>query len=174
MNSITPSSIDEIFRALASQIRVAGRGPVHLVVIGGSVEPIDPIPDWLVVAAEKVGRDLDLPAGWLNNGPTSQLKTGLPDGFASRLVRRDYGPFLAVSFAGRYDQIHFKLYATIDHSGDRGGYHVQDLAALAPTENELTAAANWVLTQDVSLPFRALLKDFLEKQGHGVVAARLP
>jgi hypothetical protein len=48
---------------------------------------------------------------------------GLPEGFVSRLFQKDYGRRLTVYFAGRKDQIHFKLYAAVD----RGGYHIDDL-----------------------------------------------
>jgi hypothetical protein len=61
-----------------------------------------------------VARDFSLPAEWLNSGPTGLLEFGLPDGFADRLQRRDYGEGLVVYLASRYDQIHFKLYAAVD------------------------------------------------------------
>jgi hypothetical protein len=64
---------------------------------------------------------------------------------------------------------HFKLYAAVD----RGDYHVQDLIALRPTEDELERAEKWVITQDVSIAFRLLLKDFLEVQGYGAIAERI-
>ena len=48
-------------------------------------------------------------------------------------------------FTGRFDQIHFKLYASVD----RGGYHIEDLRALSPSHDELEAAARWAMTHDV-------------------------
>jgi len=56
---------------------------------------------------------------------------------------------------------------------DRGDYHVQDLIALHPTEEELERAAKRVITQDVSIAFKLLLKDFLEVKGYGAVAERI-
>jgi hypothetical protein len=56
---------------------------------------------------------------------------------------------------------------------DQNGYHVQDLFALNPIEIEMEMAAKWVITQDVSEVFKALLKDFLETHNHGSVAKRI-
>ena len=91
---------------------------------------------------------------------------GLPEGFQERLHVRVYGSHLTVYFADRIDQIHFKLYAAVD----RGGYHISDLEALRPTDDELTRAARWALTHDVSAEFAALLKRVLQALGHGKVA----
>ena len=93
----------------------------------------------------------------------------MPEGFEKRLVKKAYGKYLTVYFISRLDQIHFKLYAAIDQSG----YHVQDLFALKPTEIEMEKAANWVITQDVSDVFKALLKDFLEIYNYGDIAKRI-
>lgn len=198
MKTIAPLIIDEIFHALNSQIKVVGGNPISLVVIGGTalaalglisrttkdvdvlgelvftkqpplIREIETFPDWLLEAAEKVRRDFDLAENWLNSGPTSQVRTGLPDGFQDRLVEKRYGDYLSIFFSDRVDLIHFKLYASVD----RGGYHVQDLAALDPSEDELLAASQWVLTQDVSETFRELLKDFLAQRGYENVAEKL-
>ena len=93
----------------------------------------------------------------------------MPEGFEKRLVKRVYGHFLSVYFISRLDQIHFKLYAAVDQDD----YHVQDLFALKPTEDEIEMAANWVVTQDVSEVFKALLKDFLEIHKYGDIAKRI-
>ena len=114
-------------------------------------------------------RDFDLPENWLNLGPASQVESGLPEGFEERLVRKPYGESLTIYFISRIDQIHFKLYAAVD----RGEYHVQDLHALKPTQEEMERAAKWVITQDVSITFKLLLKDFLEVQGYGAIAERI-
>lgn len=97
------------------------------------------------------------------------MESGLPEGFEKRLVTRVYGQYLAVYFISRIDQIHFKLYAAVDQND----YHVQDLFALKPTENEMEMAANWVVTQDVSEVFKTLLKDFLEINNYGDIAKRI-
>jgi hypothetical protein len=198
MKEVEPEIIDEIFTALDRQIWVHGGIPLSLVVCGGTalaalglvmrttkdvdilgmvlntpnglvIQKIKEFPEWLIEAADKVGRDFDLPENWLNLGPASQIESGLPEGFVERLVRRRYGEYLTIYFISRIDQIHFKLYAAVD----RGEYHVQDLHALKPTQEEIERAAKWVITQDVSITFKLLLKDFLEGQGYGAISQRI-
>jgi hypothetical protein len=190
--------LGELLAALNGQIALAGDDRVELVVCGGSalaalglvprttrdvdvlglaratasgivVERLEQIPKPLASAAKKVARDFNLPADWLNLGPAPQVGMGLPDGFSSRLERRRYGSHLTVYYVSRYDQIHFKLYAAVDQDG----YHVQDLALLNPTRDELLAAARWTLTQDVSGPFRASLKNLLRAGRHADVAEEI-
>jgi hypothetical protein len=198
MRPIEPNIIDDIFEALDRQIGVHGGVPLGLAVCGGTalsalglvmrttrdvdvlgtvvetqngltIQRIAKFPEWLVEAANKVGRDFDLPENWLNLGPASQVESGLPEGFERRLVKKVYGRYLTVYFISRIDQIHFKLYAAVDQDD----YHVQDLFALKPTENEMEMAANWVVTQDVSEVFKTLLKDFLEIHNYGDIAKRI-
>ena len=78
--------------------------------------------------------------------------SGCPAGFVDRLERRRYGDVLAVHFASRLDQIHFKLYALVDQGS---GKHEQDLRALRPTASELLQAAQWARTHDPSGGFPA-------------------
>lgn len=198
MKLIAPDIINDILEALDRQIGVHGGVPLSLVVCGGTalsalglvmrttrdmdvlgsvsetengvtIQSIKKFPEWLVEAANRVGRDFDLPEAWLNLGPASQVESGLPEGFEKRLVKKAYGQYLTVYFISRLDQIHFKLYASVDQDG----YHVQDLFALKPTENEMEMAAKWVVTQDVSEVFKALLKDFLEIHNYGDTAKRI-
>ena len=198
MRPIEPSIIGDIFGALDRQIGVHGGLPLGFVVCGGTalsalglvmrttrdvdvlgivletqggltIQRITEFPGWLAKAADKVRRDFDLPEKWLNLGPASQVESGLPEGFEKRLVKKVYGQCLTIYFISRIDQIHFKLYAAVDQDG----YHVQDLFALKPTENEMEMAAKWVVTQDVSEVFRALLKDFLEIHNYGDTANRI-
>jgi hypothetical protein len=198
MRQIEANIINDIFEALDRQIGVHGGIPLALVVCGGTalfalglvmrttrdvdvlgavleteggliIQRITKFPDWLIEASNKVGRDFDLPENWLNLGPASQVESGLPEGFEKRLVKKVYGQYLTVYFISRVDQIHFKLYAAVDQDD----YHVQDLFALKPTEIEMEMAAKWVITQDVSEVFKALLKDFLEIHNHGAIAKRI-
>lgn len=135
----------------------------------GTLLDSEPLPPYLLSAAEQVGDMLNLPEDWLNNGPASQFRMGLPEGFASRLLRMDIGEKLSVHFISRTDQIYFKLFASVD----RGGYHITDLKALQPTAEEITAAARWCLTQDVSAGFRFLLNNLLEQIGYAHVCTLL-
>ncbi|MEW6002153.1 MAG: DUF6036 family nucleotidyltransferase [Nitrospirota bacterium] len=198
MRQVEPQIIDEIFKALDRQIKVYEGSSLGLVICGGTalaalglvlrttkdvdvlgrvletedcliIQKITEFPRWLIEAAEKVRRDFDLPENWLNLGPASQVELGLPEGFEERLVRKPYGESLTIYFISRIDQIHFKLYAAVD----RGEYHVQDLHALKPTQEEIERAAKWVITQDVSIAFKLLLKDFLEVNGYGAIAERI-
>ena len=121
-----------------------------------------PLPVSLAKAAGRVARDFGLAQDWLNPGPTDLLRWGLPEGFRSRVVTRRYGRALIVHFAGRLDQVHFKLYAMVDQAGGR---HEADLRALHPTKDEIVMAARWTRTQDPSPGFRMVLIEALEHLG---------
>lgn len=174
MAALDQARTHELLLALGEQLALSG-SPVELVVIGGSAllavgltvratRDVDvvalrsgdallnprPFPEALAAARDRVARDFDLPEGWLNAGPADLLDFGLPCGFLERLERREYGEALVVYFAGRFDQIHFKLYAMADQTA---GKHEADLVALEPTRDELIAAARWTRTHDPSEGF---------------------
>jgi hypothetical protein len=176
--SLRSDDLDKLFRALEEQLRLVDVR-FELVVIGGSalealglvqrgtkdvdvlalkgpvtLESADPLPAVLTKASAQVARDFNLPQDWLNAGPADLLRLGLPEGFWGRVVSRNYGPSLTIHFAGRLDQIHFKLFAMVDQSGGR---HEADLRSLHPTAEELLMAAAWTQTQDPSDGFRAVL-----------------
>lgn len=111
----------------------------------------EPLPPELVEAARDVGSALGLSADWLNAGPAQLLDYGLPAGFQGRTEKRTYSS-LVVQIASRFDQIHLKLYASVDQ-GPRSK-HVADLRQLAPTRGELLSAARWTRQHDPSEPFR--------------------
>jgi hypothetical protein len=116
------------------------------------------LPDPLVQAAQEVGIALDLGKDWLNIGPASLLEAGLPAGFMNRLHLREYKG-LKLYLADRFDQICFKLYASVD----QGPYskHFADLKSLKPSLKELEQAKKWCLTQDVSTEFEMNLNQAL-------------
>lgn len=191
MTDIDQQQLDAALAALGEQLGAAGE-IAHLVVIGGSgllaIDAIerstrdvdilalerhgelvsaDPLPPAIAAAAALVSRDLGLEPNWLNAGPTSLLELGLPAGLASRLIARDYGPALRVSFAARIDQIFFKLYAAADRREPRD---FADLRALEPTADELRDAARWARTHNMPGPFddaiaRALAELGVEDDG---------
>jgi hypothetical protein len=166
MKPIGFEQLDTALSMLAELLLFHKSEPIHLVICGGSAlialklvlrttrdldilalynenglsAPV-PLPDKLCSAADEVRLALKLPANWLNNGPSSNegglFQMGLPEGLEMRIVTRIYGPALTVSFIGRRDQIFFKLWASVD----RGGYHIDDLLKLNPTEDEMVAAA---------------------------------
>lgn len=183
---ISADRLEELFGALGDQL-ASSEAPVELVVIGGSalealglvrrgtkdvdvlalrvgaeLRPASPFPASLEEAKRRVALDFGLPEDWLNPGPTELLQLGLPEGFWDRVVTRGYGHVLTVHFAGRLDQIHFKLYAMVDQSGGR---HEADLRQLAPTQEELVRAARWTITHDPSAGFRQMLTQALAVLG---------
>jgi len=196
MSRIDHESLDRALGLLGDLMRVRHHPPIHLVVCGGSAlialrlvtrttQDVDvlatlengqlhcarPLPEWLLTAAEAVRSELSLPTRWLNDGPADEnlFRLGLPVGMAERLVARDFGAALQVSFISRHDQIHFKLYA----AADQGGRHFTDLRKLNPTPEQLLAAARWTLTQDASATFRQAVVESLHALGHGDLHERL-
>lgn len=177
------AATDRLLSALSEQLFLTGH-KYDLIVIGGSAllalelvsrstQDVDvvaltgsvgldealPLPEPLVNARDRVARDFDLPEDWLNSeAAADMLRLGLPEGFTERLTRRDYGPSLTVRYASRFDQIHFKLHATVDRSG---GKHFSDLRALEPSHEELLAAARWTRTHDPSEGFLSVLTTVL-------------
>jgi hypothetical protein len=126
------------------------------------VEPMRPMPEPLRQAVVDVANAYGLAEDWVNLGPESLLDLGLPDGFASRLERRDYSGLVAW-LAGRLDMVCFKFYAAVDQ-GPRSR-HLQDLRELGPTRDELLAAASWSVTHGPSPGFRVLLAEMLAQLG---------
>jgi len=113
------------------------------------VRPPEPLARALTDAISAVARDLALPPDWLNTTVAAQWRTGLPPGFASRIVWSADGG-LWVGVAGRLDLIYLKLYAAADDIGP-ASRHFSDLLALRPTPDELAAARTWITdTQDPS------------------------
>ena len=121
-----------------------------------------PLPQGLLKEIMEVGTALELGEYWVNGGPTTLLESGLPEGFKGRLVVRNYDG-LTIHFAGRLDQICFKLYAAVDQGPT--SKHFADLKRLEPTHNELLTAKTWCLTQDVSLEFSVMLAQALSALG---------
>jgi hypothetical protein len=189
MNNITsigPGDTDRLLAALGDQVLARGE-QYSLVVVGGSallavglllratrdVDVValhdkgdlfsaEQLPDGLMRAAEVVAADFGLPPDWLNSGPASLLRWGLPEGFLERATHRDYGSALDVRFASRLDQIHLKLYAVVDLGAGR---HLDDLRALQPSEAELLSAARWSRGHDPSPGYHEVLCEVLAHFG---------
>lgn len=186
MNNIASDQLDEVLSALGSLLEAEGERH-HLVVIGGSglvaigvisraTRDVDvvavvahdalisanPLPIPVMTAAATVARDLGLDPDWLNAKPASLLDHELPAGFRERLVLREYGPALRVSFASRADQICFKLDALIDRDEPRD---LADLRQLAPSPSELREAARWARTHLAPGPYDEALARALELFG---------
>lgn len=198
MPQITPDSLDRALGLLAELLAARNHPAQHFVVCGGSsllalglvsrttTQDVDilarieanrlvtprPLPDWLRVAADDVGAQLDLPRDWLNDQVADEtlFRCGLPEGLQSRLTTETYGSRLLISFISRRDQVFLKLHAAVDRDG---GKHLQDLLDLQPTADELLAAAKWSRTQDPSDGYRLLLGEMLKHLGHGELVAQL-
>lgn len=119
------------------------------------------LPPLFVEAAQITADYFGLKKEWINQGPIDLLKMGLPKGYFDRCHSLNLGGNVLWLITSRLDQIHFKLYASID----RGGYHVQDLIVLKPSITELVQASQWCFTHDVSDGFKEITKDFLIQQG---------
>ena len=117
------------------------------------------LPKLLLEAIAEVGIALRLGNNWINAGPADLFTMGLPEGFASRMSTRYYGG-LTLHLAGRFDQICFKLYATVDQGPT--SKHFTDLKLLKPTPTELKKAANWCKSHDVSDDFASNLSEALD------------
>jgi hypothetical protein len=199
MGGIAGRDLDEIFRALASDLQRRDAPIAEICVIGGSalnmlglidrptrdvdvlglaesdpclglrIRTSKPLPESLREAAASVAEQLLLEGDWLNCGPTDLLDAGLPAGFEGRLVPRRYGDRLVVHLASGPDLICFKTYA----SADIGGRHLADLIALVPTEAEMERAFRWTIDQDPSEGFRTQLRGLADYLGVRHVLDRL-
>lgn len=195
MKPITADSLHHALTLLAELMELRAHPAHHFVVCGGSslialglvrrtvTRDVDilgqihaddivtprPLPAWLLATAEDVRTQLGLPADWLNAqvAEDTLFRCGLPPGLVTRLVTREYGPRLTISFIARLDQIFLKLHAAVDRDGGR---HLQDLLDLAPTGEELLGAARWTRTQDPSEGFRFNLARMFTELGHGNLA----
>ena len=86
---------------------------------------------------------------------------GLPEGFQDRLDPLHFGG-LTLYCASRFDQICFKLYASVDQGPN--SKHFEDLKRLQPNQAELKKAANWCKTHDVSEEFAGCLAAALHQE----------
>lgn len=196
MTSLSPHNLPDTLKSLSAFLEDANAEHETLVVIGGTalitlgivsrttkdvdvlagLDPekglVDPRPfsPALSAAAALVAREMQLPPDWINAGPADQLMAGLPEGFLKRLEKRDYGSSLTIYYPDRYDLIHLKLFAIVDHGRGR---HVTDLVALKPSDDELVAAAKWVLNQDAGEVFPRIVKSALKDLGYGHLIDRL-
>lgn len=117
-----------------------------------------PLPAPLLTAIKEVGLALKLPENWINSAPADLWKMGLPEGFQNRLESLHFGG-LTLYCASRFDQICFKLYASVDLGPN--SKHFEDLKHLQPNQEELKKAASWCKTHDISEEFARCLTEAL-------------
>lgn len=190
MSLVAGRDINELLAALGEELALLGAAPIELCLIGGSalallglverptkdidvvalaesrggvlrVRRASPLPDVLVRACAEVATQQGIDPNWLNSGPARLLDWGLPDGFETRLVSRDYGSRLVIHLASRLDQICFKTYA----AADVAGRHLSDLQTLSPTGEEMRFAFAWVIRQDPSPGFHTQLEQMADYLG---------
>jgi hypothetical protein len=116
----------------------------------GELISAKPLPNPLMRAIEEVAIAFNMSKDWINIGPSDLLTLGLPHGFKNRLSTIRYGG-LTIHLAGRFDQICFKLYATVDQGPT--SKHYADLKHLKPNKHELAEAKKWCITHDPSEGF---------------------
>jgi hypothetical protein len=196
MKPLDGQNLDRALQAVGSALAHARAEPETVVICGGAallslgfisrrtkdvdvlagVHPVEglvdprPFSPALKNAVEEVAKALGLPSNWFNAGPADQVMAGLPEGFLSRLQRREYGSHLIVFLPDRYDLIHLKLFAGVDQGPGR---HWSDLQALNPTRDEMLAAARWVLGQDAGEVFPGVVRDALRIHDHADIADQL-
>lgn len=108
---------------------------------------------------------------WVNLGASGLLCFGLPPGCLDRLARWPIGECLTLQVPDRLDLIAMKLLAASDPSHRRQAVHRSDLRAIAPEEEELRFAIDWVLgVPDPNHQTRAELREFLEELGRADLA----
>jgi hypothetical protein len=90
------------------------------------------------------------------------LTLGLPYGFKDRLSTIRYGG-LTIHLAGRFDQICFKLYATVNQGPK--SKHYTDLKHLKPNKHELAEAKKWCITHSPSERFFSELEAVINEFG---------
>jgi hypothetical protein len=119
---------------------------VVAILLDGQLRDPRPLPTELLAAAADVAAAYGLGEGWLNcHAADVLLEHGLPEGFLARCEVRKFAG-LTIYIASRQDQIAFKLFASMDVNRTRD---VGDLRNLSPREEELIAAAPWVLAHQL-------------------------
>lgn len=128
----------------------------------GELISAKPLPNPLLLAIEEVAIAFNMSKNWINIGPSDLLTLGLPPGFKDRLSSIRYGG-LTIHLAGRFDQICFKLYATVDQGPN--SKHYTDLKHLNPKKHELAEAKKWCITHDPSEEFFSELEAVAKELG---------
>ena len=155
-------STNDVDIVAVAEVKKSGKVAIHMG---------EPLPKRFRELVAEIGVELGIREDWLNFGPSPLRKFGLPPGLQGRLTKRVYGPCLTVFYISRFDQIHFKIYATMDPKA--GTRHLADLLDLEPTADESRAAAKWMLSRKTSKPFRSKLAEVLERIGHEQIAEEI-
>lgn len=144
---------------------ISGWNPATLQII--QIDCFPPAVERAIVRAAEAHPELQSSGiSWVNLGPKGLLDFGLPPGCTGRLTPRIIGTHLTLRLPDRRDLIAFKLFAAADASHGRQAVHKSDLQALAPNEEELRFAIDWVITiPDRNHQLRTELREFLQELG---------
>lgn len=198
---LNKENITKVLLLLGKQLDLEQRGPVSLVVCGGSSLIVTDL------IARPTTKDVDV-LGFLEKTPDGEVnvepKKPFPEWLenAVRQVANDLGldknwlnpgPSDLVRFGlplglkerlikmrfGNSLTVHFVgrvdiISLKVFAAADMGmGRHVEDLLGLKPTEEELETGAKWAMTQDPSEEFKEMIKGMLEALNFGKVAQRI-
>lgn len=154
MNPLTTERLKDALGLLSQLLEAENAEPEHLVIIGGSA----------LIALDLVTRstrDVDIMAyvdpekGLVDPRPMSEALQR-----AARKVAMELGLEGKWLNTGPADQLRTGLPEGFLSNWD-------DLKALAPTDEEMLAAARWVLTQDAGEVFPMIVNQTLQELGHG-------
>ena len=186
---LSESVLDKAFTLLSEKLGGSDLCPLHVLVCGGSAllvtglrprgtRDVDvlayevgesgmvssrPLPDALHPMILTVADAFGLKDDWLNDGPATIYQIGMPEGYGQRTLEREYGTNLKVSYIGRWDQIHLKLFACCTSTDIN---HFLDLDHLEPTREEMVAAAEWVGRSCTSPKTKGQLHHILRELGY--------
>jgi len=147
---------------------MATRNEIH-----GDLSSAYPLSDNIKQAAKQVSELLSLPSNWIN-ASTAFFQLPLenyPTYFWQDLSDVEYGSHLKISYLSRPGLITLKLYAALNRKEQRD---LTDLEALAPTEQELHNAADWVFEHVLDTNAHTHLMTIFRYLGHESLAEKYP
>lgn len=128
---------------------------------GHATGPLEP-PRFAVAlqdATRRVARDFGLEPDWFNAVIGRQWQTGLPPGLAEGMEWLSFSA-LRVGLPSRQVLLSLKLMAAVGQWPQ--SVHLQDLLALAPTDEELAVGRAWAVTQEASPEFPRWIDEVIE------------
>lgn len=197
------NQIEEIFNALAEQLKAGGVKDLELVVCGGTALNIlglifrgtrdvdvvaivkrdkngqcvlqipSVLDEPLKKAAQRIQKDFALEEDWLNVR-TAALFTGL--GFPQGLLERTSERIFGSNLKIRFLSRYDQIHFKLYaalDSKNRRSAHLGDLLALNPGEKEILEAARWLMTRESGEFYKPALRNFLKQIGFENAAAKL-
>lgn len=148
-------------------VNVLSRSTLDVDAIGGvdsedQVVLIEAFSKETAAAVAATAQKLGLTENWFNLEASAILDRGLPEGAVARSARhaRSFGPCFTVRFMDRLDLIALKMFAALDPA--KGRRHVEDLAAINPSREEVLHGLRWMSAWPSSPHFKAALHNLAE------------